>query len=122
MSIRTQQQTALLILGLLFMTACFRAGPERLQIDLPEADSADELRLIREALLSEQDLLPEGVVFYHSIEASMEPKPHLILELDPRHLRRQNVYYKIHKMGYSVGGRTGDPDARLEFLTRALLP
>jgi len=109
-------------LVIVMISACSRQVSERLEIAIPEVQSKQELELIRNRLLEEQELLPDRIVFYHSISTSMTPKPRLILEVDPQQLRLQNVYVKIHELGYTVDDRSGDPVKRMAFLTRTLSP
>ena len=112
----------LLLLGILFLSSCTRSQSAQLRISLPEATSAAELDLIRTALLTEQELLPDRLRFYHSILVSMMPEPSIEITYDPEHLGKQNLLFKLNDFGYSVEGRPGDPVKRLSFLTRTLSP
>jgi hypothetical protein len=109
----------LIILGL---TGCFRPEISTVRISVPEAESEAELNLIRQELWDVQDSLPDQINFYESITLSMQPEPALEIGYFNRHLGKQNVLYQVHRLGYSVEGRSGDPSVRLKFLAESQLP
>lgn len=106
----------------LLLTSCGRPKTDTLRIPIPEAASAAELNLIREALWEEQESLPDTITFFTAITTSMAPEPALEITYVTRRLRRQNVLYRIHQLGYTVEGRPGDPAERLAFLAESRLP
>ena len=103
-------------------TGCFAPDTASFTLTVPEAKSSAELNLIRSTLLAEQELLPDGKTFYHSIEITMDPGPGLVVRYDPRNLRTQNIIYKVNKLGYGVGNRPGNPETRLTFLRETARP
>jgi hypothetical protein len=119
--VTTPLSSLVLVLSILTLSGCAKQEPAVLRMELPEVKSLEELTLIRETLLSEQEILPEGMIFYHTIQATMQPVPRLVIQYDTRHLRRQNIVNRIHELGYTVEDRPGDPQARMEFLTRSFL-
>ena len=111
-----------LFLILPLLSSCFRPQTEMLRVELPEVESAEELELIRTHLLDSQEPLPEPVSFYSDILIVLDPAPALEIEFFTRHAGKQNVLHRIHRLGYTVDVRPGDPQRRIAFLAQSLAP
>lgn len=103
-------------LGLVLLTSCSRVNTKTYVFPVPEAETLEELQYIEATLWKEQDLLPEGIVFYERIEVSLQPAPTLSVTVDAGQLRKKKLIERLHRWGYTVDGRTGDPVDRAAFL------
>ena len=107
------------LLSLLLLTGCQRVDTRTYSFPLPEAGGLEVLQLIESTLWKEQELLPDGIRFYEAIEVTMEPSPTLRVTVQSRQLGKQNLVERLHRWGYSVEGRDGDPVKRTAFLVGA---
>ena len=93
---------------LIGLTACAPSSPRELRIPLPEAVSRAELIVVRDHLRQTETSLPDGVSFFTSLDIEMKPEPAIRIHYDPDHIRIQNLYTRIHALGYTVPDRPGD--------------
>lgn len=97
---------AAFLLAVLMMAGCYRPDTRERVLDIPEARSAEELRVLRAMLLEDQDRLRDSVL-YESIRVRETP-PALVVVYNSRHLADRNVETRVNELGFRVNDLPGD--------------
>lgn len=104
------------ILWLLLGSACYRPETRSVALTIPEAKgNARELDAIKRFLLSEQDRLRDGLVFYDDIRVNPETSA-LEITYHREYLADMNLVHKINQLGYQIQTLPGDPEKKNAFL------